>query len=308
MSLSLDRDNSNNVVNAIEFILSLNKSGLVQPENFKNETPQKLFDLIAENCLELGHSVDASLADLSKYPRTNLSSGIRNIEQIIFDCRSAKFRTEQAINNNVLPINLALDSTISIGSINGALQAVKKVLPDNKFALLHLDCKLGLKNKIPCFAEEIFLTTLLQKDLQNLNYQTLLKALDFPVEQNILVESEIINLGLNKLSSVKPAFRYYSIDLIQEFGLNIALKEIEEIIEAENIDRVYVFWDMSIIQNAGLNLREAFQVANWIDLKLRRSGKLLGLDFIGLKEDQDFLQIQKDLLLRILGQTLFFNS
>ena len=57
--------------------------------------------------------------------------------------------------------------------------------------------------------------------------------MDFPFEQNILVESEIINLGLNKLSSVKPAFRYYSIDLIQEFGLNIALKEIEEIIEVD---------------------------------------------------------------------------
>lgn len=308
MSLSLDRDNSNNVVNAIEFILSLNKSGLAQPEKFNTQTPQKLFNLIAENCLELGHNVDASLADLSKYPRSNMSSGIKNIEQIIFDCRSAKFRTEQAINNNVLPINLALDPTISIGSINGALQAVQKVLPDNKFALLHIDCKLSLKSKIPCFAEEISLTTLLQKELQNLNYQTLLKALDFPVGRNILAESEIINLGLNQVSSVKPNFRYYSVDLIEEFGLNIALQEIEQIIETENIERIYVFWDMCIINSLGLNIREAFQIANWLDLKLRRSGKLLGIDFSGLREEEDFMQIQKSLLLRILGQTSFIHS
>ena len=138
--------------------------------------------------------------------------------------------------------------------------------------------------------------------LQKPEHESFLAGINYTaIETPLLQKPQIFQLGLCQASFARPDFCYYSSDMIEIYGLSQVLQELEE--NLKKFEHVYIHWNMSCIQEYGLSSKQALQIANWIDFKLRRKNRLLGLNLIGLQNEF----MARQLLLRILGAT-YFNS
>jgi arginase len=315
--MSLDRDMSENLVHKLEFVLTPSAYG--GPEAFYANTsgPQTLFENTFDELIALGNQVEASIPDITGLPPPDATSNIINFEQVKFFCKSTAYRTSTAIQNGFLPINLFVDHSTAIGSLSGALSATK----DSSVALLWIDAHLDSHDphSTPSRrAHGMPLSFLTQNPQAFPEYQNLRQVLDLADKGSLFPADRVVHLGCSQISLHKPNFRYYSMDIIGEYGLRDVLNEIEEVLS--DFKHVYVSWDIDSIDtkgtglppNYGFSKREAAQIANWIDLKLRRKNKLLGLDLAEVMPELDpsgeTLELVKDLLLRIFGATYFNNK
>ncbi len=289
---SLERDRAEGFPQIIDFVLT------PFDETTGESFPEKLFEEVVDPLLAVGHQIDASLPDLSLLPPSNNDSPIQNLEQVRFLCDSAAFRNREAVLAGRLPVNLTTCTSSTIGTISGAINA----LSGRKVALLLIDSalRLDLTTEESVEASQITLSALTSNisEFSDLAVNPLLDPLN------------ILHLGLSEPSSIKPKFRYYSAEVVQEYSLTAVLSEFTEILN--EYSTVYVSWNTSSLAGfdnlfAAFNLREANQIANWIDGNLRRKNKLLGIDFANLKSDfgKDQKEILKSLILRVLGKTLF---
>ncbi len=320
--VSLERDLSNNYLQNIEFVLTPSAFG-GPSDLYKNISgPEVLFESVSNELIGLGHGLEASLPDQNHLPALNNESSIINFELVEFFCSSAAYRTHQAIVNKNLPINLFVDHSTAIGSVTGAVCTKLSYEPNHKIALLWIDAHLDshkpdLTPSRRAHGMPLSFLTHPKEELPP-EYQKLRQSLSVPeFALPIIPATSVFHLGLSQISLCKPNFTYYSMEQVQEHGLTATLKELEK--NLSTYDSVYISWDIDSIETPGTGLpptlgftkREAIQIANWIDIKLRRQGKLLGLDLAEfmpeLDKDNQSKELAREILLKIFGETLFNN-
>ncbi|MDX1921045.1 MAG: hypothetical protein SFU25_09965 [Candidatus Caenarcaniphilales bacterium] len=298
--MNLERDNSPGLPNKIGFVLS------PSPYDKLAWLPEQLFEALVDPLMDLGHSVDASLPE----PVAGLEENhFKRVLAHLFS--SASFRAQENFKFQAVPINISTNPIFHLTLIEAYFE--EKIIEESQLGVLWIDSEFRLEEKVKKDKAE---------DSSEASISGVLNLLlssnktDLPSFSNLIFDNEmkkeqIFHLAGSKPSLIKPNFKYYSTDILQEFGLTRVLEELAD--ELQAFEKILVVWDLSSVSTAAmdgkLTPREVLQIANWLDLSLRRKNKLLALGFSGYDElpltERDLLILMRRMILRIFGKTLF---
>lgn len=292
--MNLERDNSSGLPSKIGFVLS------PSPLDRLEGLPEELFESLVDPLMDLGHSVDASLPE----PIKDLEQ--KNHQEILsYFFNSSAFRVQENFTFQSIPINIASHSFLHLSVLEAFFE--ENFIEESLLGVLWIDSSFRLKESLEPIdsINETSLGALLSPGQSELRSSL---GLSFSYQFN---NKQIIHLAGSKPSLVKPTFKYYSMDVLQEFGLTRAIEDIND--ELKVFDKVLVVWDLSSISSSlldgRLSIKEVLQIANWIDQSLRRKNKLLALSLSGYEDlaldYKDLQTLMRRIILRIFGKTLF---
>jgi arginase len=287
------------------------------PEHITSHTsgPGTLCREISAHLTQVGHTVRRTdLEEHISLPEPELDAEIINQGIVGEVCRSVASRTKTALADGYLPVNLYTDHSSAMGSVSGALMHEKQDV-----ALLWIDAHLDFHDPehTPSRRAHGMPVSFLARTDEFRAFRSLAQRIGWqPSDLPLLGLPRIANLGMSQISLTKPELaRLYDMEKVQELGLNHVLRELEDFVAKYRW--IYVSWDLDSVQVQGTGLppdfgftwREAAQIARWLDRRVRRQGKLMGLDLVEFMPELDAsgktTELARSLMLRTLGLDCF---
>lgn len=241
---------------------------------------------------------------------------IRNIETIVQINKWLSKRVEQSARENRIPVVMGGDTSLSIASIAGLINAGKNI---GVIWLSNHFCNSSPEVTKSWNANRMSFSVISHEDNSNPLHQDFEKLLSVSGKRPILDKDKIIHIGITHRSAQDTInHRYFSMETINEIGSKDVLDISADILE-DKCEQIHVIVDVNAFDLSGVSnfslgqmmYREALIVAREIDLKIRRSGRLCSVDMVeycpsreAWNKKGEAAEWMNDIVANIFGETV----
>lgn len=238
-----------------------------------------------------------------------LNNGSKD-EALSLYCSNLKKMVMKSFSKSRIPIIIGGDHSVTIGSINAALEYYTKE-KKKKVAVVWIDAHADCNNSSHSNLHGKPLAILMgeyKHNTWNSDKELNLSPSDiYYVAIRDLMPNEFELINKNKIKN-------YSMESIDSYGINLVLKELMQELE-NNYDHFFVSFDYDSLDGSvfracatpnvgGLSAREAIHLIS----TLSKSKKFIGIDFMEYLPELDNTGISKELIIKMIDAVWGFRS